>query len=65
MRWEVVHAHEAKSSKEEYGGGPVKGSLEPVGINIHPGTPRSSHRRAAKSHDIKNICLRATVLSGV
>lgn len=62
VRWEIFHACDTKSNKEECGGDLVKGSLNPVGINQDLGTPRSSHRRAAKSHDIKNIYLRAIVI---
>ena len=49
----------------ECGGDLVKGSLEPVGINQDLGTPRSSHRRAAKSHDTKNVYMSATVRGSV
>lgn len=55
----------AKSSQYERLDDLGKGSLEPTDLNQGLRTPRSSHRRAAKSHDVKDSFSRARVASNV
>lgn len=61
----VDDAFMAKSGQYKNLEGLGKGSPEPTDLNRGLGTPRSSHRRAAKSHDANDYFLRARVASNV